>query len=102
MYAAIRILNLRNYKATLRHRIRGTDPWTTVEGDFVMVWGNNLAWVATDMNIAPAAEQDNGFWELVYIQQATKIQLIAGFDKLGGGDLESVSDFATSVRCSGL
>lgn len=99
MYAVLRILALRKYRGVLRHRMEG-GPWTTVEGDFLMVWANNLPWAATDMNIAPNAEQDNGAWECVYVQNATRMQLADGFGKLGGGQVEALTDFVTSVRCS--
>ena len=102
VYAAVRIMALRGYRAVLRHRMAPSDPWTTVEGDFVMVWANNLPWAATDMNIAPSAEQDNGAWECVYIQQATRMQLIDGFGKLGSGEVEALAEFVTSVRCTEL
>ena len=99
MYAVLRILALRRYRGVLRHRMEG-GPWTTVEGDFVMVWAMNLPWAAHDMNIAPNAEQDNGAWECLYIQRATRMQLADGFGKLGTGQVEALTDFVTSVRCS--
>jgi sphingosine kinase len=99
VYAVLRIMALRRYRGVLRHRMEGR-PWTTVEGEFVMVWANNLPWAATDMNIAPNAEQDNGAWECVYVQRATRMQLADGFGKLGSGQVEALQDFVTSVRCS--
>ena len=31
----------------LRHRLAALDPWTVVEGEFLMLWANNLPWAAT-------------------------------------------------------
>ena len=38
----MRILDLRRYRGVLRHRMGAEEPWTTVQGEFLMVWANNL------------------------------------------------------------
>ena len=38
----VRILDLRRYRGVLRHRMGAEEPWTTVQGEFLMVWANNL------------------------------------------------------------
>jgi hypothetical protein len=41
---------------------------------------------ASDLHLAPSAELASGAWQLLYIQDATKCELIDGFlTKLGDG-----------------
>ena len=44
IYAALRLTSLRRYRGALKHRMAPTDPWTVVEGQFLTVWGTNVAW----------------------------------------------------------
>jgi sphingosine kinase len=102
IYAALRLTSLRRYRGTLRHRMNANDPWTTVEGQFLMVWGTNVAWGSHDLHLAPRAELANGLWQLLYIQDASKLALIDGFlNKLGEGKACDC-DFITEVSCTEL
>ena len=42
VFLQVRILDLRRYRGVLRHRMGAEEPWTTVQGEFLMVWANNL------------------------------------------------------------
>ena len=100
IYAALRMVALRTYTGTLRHRLGPDEPWTTVTGDFLMVWGTNVAWGSHDIHLAPTAELASGSWQLLYIQRASKCALIDAFlSKLGAGRANEC-EFVTEVTCS--
>lgn len=75
----IKVLRNRKYRARLE------SDGETLDGDFTFVALCNTVHTGEGMKIAPKADMADGKLDLIYIREASRIQLVRLFSKLGKG-----------------
>jgi YegS/Rv2252/BmrU family lipid kinase len=76
----VKVLGNRKYRARLE------SDGETIDGGFAFVTLCNTVHTGEGMRIAPKADIADGKLDLIYIQEASRMQLIRLFSKLGKGD----------------
>ena len=79
LYSLWRLLTRRRYTGGLRFRRQGSQQWTDVNGDFVLLWALNMPWLDAGTQFAPRAHFDDGCIDLVIIQSASRAALLSAF-----------------------
>ena len=88
LYALLRMATLWRYQGTLRfRRVGGTDEWETLDGQFLLLWANNMKWNSHDVQLGPRAAFDDGAADIVVIQRASRCGMLSEFIDLSKGQV---------------
>ena len=87
LYALLRMATLWRYQGTLRFRRVGGDEWETLDGQFLLLWANNMKWNSHDVQLGPRAAFDDGAADIVVIQRASRCGMLSEFIDLSKGQV---------------
>lgn len=59
--------------------------WKVMEGEFILVWLQNVPWAATDMKCTPLAKLNDGCLDMLVVRSCSRLQLLRLFLQMEKG-----------------